>query len=54
MSDFHNDRTSPWARQLPLWLGFLLVTVAAIVTVVGPALTDDDDPEETPPATEPR
>lgn len=40
-----SDRRSPWVAQLVLLVGFLLITVASVFTVLVPALTDDGEEE---------
>ncbi|MFW5925067.1 MAG: hypothetical protein ACOCV4_02815 [Myxococcota bacterium] len=46
MTRFIEHRTNPLGMHVALWVGFVLVAAAAVVTVVLPELSEDA-PEET-------
>ena len=57
MSDERNDdlenaetdpRRSPLTRHVPLWVGFLIIVVVGIVTVLVPEMSDDGDEDGAP------
>lgn len=40
MTGANEHRTSPLARQLPLWVGYALIVAAAIATVLVPEMSE--------------
>lgn len=39
-------RRSPLTRHVPLWIGFVILVVVGVVTVLIPEITDEGDEED--------